>query len=60
MFRLFSIVYSIASMVLAGGFVVAALVLGFVSGAAIIAAVLCGAVLAGPVAYIVARKLYDM
>lgn len=59
MTRLLSLIYSLAATVLVGVCLVVTLVAGFVSGPAIVAAIASGAVLAAPVAYIVARKLYD-
>ncbi|GAA6177492.1 hypothetical protein [Sulfitobacter pacificus] len=57
MFRLASMLYSIIATALAGAGVIAVLTAGYVSLTPILAAAAAGAVLAMPVAYLVARKL---
>lgn len=57
MFRLASMLYSIIATALAGAGVIAVLTAGYVSLTPILAAAAAGAVLAVPVAYLVARKL---
>lgn len=57
MFRLFSIIYSLASATLAGTGVVIALVAGFVDLRAILVAAVLGAAAALPAAWLVARRL---
>ncbi|MDF3415945.1 hypothetical protein HKX54_15860 [Sulfitobacter sp. M57] len=57
MFRLASMLYSIIATALAGAGVIAVLSAGYVSLTPILAAAAAGAVVAVPVAYLVARKL---
>lgn len=56
-FRLLSLIYSLAATVLSGMALVAVLVAGWVTAPAIIAALAGGAVVAGPVAWVVAKRL---
>ncbi|MEO1679825.1 MAG: hypothetical protein AAFU80_16910 [Pseudomonadota bacterium] len=55
--RLFSIIYSLASTVLAGSALVFVLEAGWVSGVAIVAALATGAVVAVPVDWVIAQEL---
>ena len=57
MLRLTLIIYSMAATALAGGAVTAALASGFADARGIITAAVAGAVVALPVAYLVARSL---
>jgi len=59
MLRLASILYSLIGSSLAGVGVIAVLVAGFVSVKAILLAAVTGAVLGLPVAWLVARQLYQ-
>ncbi len=59
MMRLAGILYSLISTALAGTGVIVVLVAGFVSLPAILGAAAAGAVLAAPVAWLVARRLYE-
>jgi hypothetical protein len=59
MFRLASIIYTLASTTIMGVLIIAALTMGFVSSTAILAAVAAGLVLGLPVAWIVAKKLSE-
>ncbi|WP_037310465.1 hypothetical protein [Ruegeria halocynthiae] len=59
MFRLASILYSLIATALAGTAVIAVLTAGMVSAPAIVAAAGAGAVIAAPVSWLVARKLYQ-
>lgn len=58
MFRLAAMLYSLIATALAGSAVIAVLAAGFVTAAAIISAAFAGAVVAMPVAYVIAKKLY--
>lgn len=57
MFRLASLLYSIIGTSLAGAGVIAVLSAGYVAPAPIIAAAAAGAVIALPLAYLIARKI---
>lgn len=57
MFRLLSILYTLAATVLAGSAVVAALTLGLFDVKSIVLAVLLGAAAAIPVAWVIARRV---
>ncbi len=59
MLRLASMLYSLIGSSLAGAGVIAVLVAGFVSVQAILLAAAAGAILALPVAWLVARQLYN-
>ncbi len=59
MLRLASILYSLIGSSLAGAGVIAVLVAGLVSVQAILTAAAIGAVLGAPVAWLVARQLYQ-
>lgn len=59
MLRLASILYSLIGSSLAGVGVIAVLVAGFVTVKAILIAAAVGAVLGAPVAWLVARQLYQ-
>lgn len=59
MLRLASILYSLIGSSLAGACVIAVLASGFVAVNAILAAAAAGAVLGAPVAWLVARRLYQ-
>ncbi|WP_083100188.1 hypothetical protein [Pseudophaeobacter leonis] len=59
MLRLASVLYSLIGSSLAGVGVIAVLVAGFVSVPAILVAAALGAVLGAPVAWLVARQLYQ-
>ncbi|OIQ45558.1 MAG: hypothetical protein BM558_03465 [Roseobacter sp. MedPE-SW] len=59
MLRLASMLYSLIGSSLAGVGVIAVLVAGFVSVKAILLAAVAGAVLGLPVAWLVARQLYN-
>lgn len=59
MFRLASVLYSVISTALAGTFVIVALVAGYVSVLPIVAAAALGFVAAVPVAWGVARAIYN-
>lgn len=58
MYRLASMLFTLISSALAGTAVIAVLVAGYVSVTAIVAAAAVGAVVAMPVSWMVARKLY--
>ncbi|EBA18065.1 hypothetical protein RSK20926_20042 [Roseobacter sp. SK209-2-6] len=58
MLRLASVLYSLIGSSLAGAAVIVVLVAGFVTVKAILMAAAFGAVLAAPVAYLVAQRLY--
>jgi hypothetical protein len=55
--RLFFVIYTLASVTLAGSAVVAALTMGLFGAWPIIAAAVAGAVLALPVAWVVSKRL---
>lgn len=57
MFRLFSILYTLAATVLAGSAVVAALTMNLFDLKSIVLAALAGAALAIPVAWVIARRV---
>ena len=57
MFRLASLIYSIAGATLAGIAIIAVLVAGMVTTNAIVGAAVAGFVLALPIAWIVAKKI---
>ena len=57
--RLASILYSLISTALAGTAVIAVLTAGMVSLNAILVAAVAGVVVAAPVSWMVARRLYD-
>ena len=57
--RLFPLIWSLASTVLMGTGLVVVLVAGYVTGVAIVAALALGAVAAIPVAWVIARALYQ-
>lgn len=59
MLRLVSLIYSLTSTVIMGVGIVAVLVAGYVSAAAIIGAIAAGLILGLPVAWLVAKKLYE-
>lgn len=59
MFRLASIIYSIASTSLAGSFFIAALVSGYDTQTPIIIAVVAGFILAAPLSWFVAKKILE-
>ena len=59
MIRLASILYSLIGSSMAGAAVISVLVAGYLTGPAILAAAAAGAVVAMPVAYLVARRLYQ-
>jgi putative flippase GtrA len=59
MIRLASILYSLIGSSMAGAAVIAVLVTGYLTVPAILAAAAAGAVVAMPVAYLVARRLYQ-
>ncbi|MBJ6371019.1 CTP synthetase [Sedimentitalea arenosa] len=59
MIRLASILYSIIATSLAGTFIIVALTAGYDTLVPILIAAAAGALLGLPVAYLVARKLYD-
>ncbi|MCA0856581.1 hypothetical protein [Phaeobacter italicus] len=59
MIRLASILYSLIGSSMAGAAVIAVLVAGHLTVPAILAAAAAGAVVAMPVAYLVARRLYQ-
>lgn len=59
MMRLASILYSLISTALAGTAVIAVLTAGMVSLKAILAAAVAGFVVAAPVSWMVARRLYN-
>lgn len=58
MYRLASLLFTLISSAMAGTAVIAVLATGYVSVAAIVGAAAIGAVLAMPVSWMVARKLY--
>ena len=58
MYRLASLLFTLISSAMAGTAVIAVLVAGYVSVAAIVGAAAVGTVLAMPVSWMVARKLY--
>ena len=60
MFRLASLIYSIAGATLAGIAIIAVLVAGMVTTKAIVGAAVAGFVLALPIAWIVAKKIDAM
>ncbi|MGA0541800.1 CTP synthetase [Neotabrizicola sp. VNH66] len=57
MTRLFLIIYTLAASVLAGSAVVAALTMGLVAAKPIVLAAVAGALVALPVAWVVARQM---
>lgn len=57
MIRLFSVIYTLASVTLAGSAIVAALTMGMFGARPIIVAAAIGAVVAVPVAWAVTKKL---
>ncbi|MDI3336223.1 CTP synthetase [Defluviimonas aestuarii] len=57
MIRLFSVIYTLASVTLAGSAIVAALTLGMFGARPIVVAAVIGAVAAMPVAWTVTKKL---
>lgn len=57
MLRLFSVIYTLASVTLAGSAVIAALTMGLFGAKPIIVAALIGAVLALPAAWMVSKQL---
>ncbi|MCE8509540.1 hypothetical protein KBY24_16095 [Ruegeria pomeroyi] len=59
MMRLASILYSLISTALAGTAVIAVLTAGLVSLKAILAAAVTGFIVAAPVSWILARRLYE-
>ncbi|RYH10555.1 CTP synthetase [Tropicimonas sp. IMCC6043] len=59
MFRLTLLLHAIVSTVLMGTGITAALVLGYVSGIAIGAAILGGLVFGWPIARLIAKELYE-
>lgn len=59
MFRLTLLLHSIVSTVLMGTGIVVALVLGYVSALAIVAAILGGIALGWPIARLIAKELYQ-
>lgn len=59
MLRLASILYSLIATAMAGTAVIAVLSAGMVSATAILAAAGAGAVVAAPVSWLVARRLYQ-
>jgi putative flippase GtrA len=59
MIRLASILYSLIGSSMAGAAVISVLVAGYLTVPAILAAAAAGAVVAMPVAYLVARRLYQ-
>ncbi|NKX41144.1 hypothetical protein HGE74_07270 [Rhodobacteraceae bacterium R_SAG1] len=59
MIRLASILYSLIGSSMAGAAVIAVLVAGYLTVPAILAAAAAGALVAMPVAYLVARRLYQ-
>lgn len=59
MLRLASVLYSLIATALAGTAVIAVLTAGFVSALAIFSAAATGAVVAAPVSWVVAKKLYQ-
>ncbi|WP_425045619.1 hypothetical protein [Primorskyibacter sp. S87] len=59
MLRLASMIYSLISTTLAGTAVVVALVAGLSSLSSLLAAAAAGFVVAAPVSWLLARKLYD-
>ncbi len=59
MFRLAALLYSMIATALAGSAVIAVLSLGMVSVMAILSAAAAGALVALPVAWLVARRLYQ-
>ncbi|WP_068109766.1 hypothetical protein [Tropicimonas marinistellae] len=59
MLRLTLLIHALASTVLMGVGIVAALVLGFVSATAIVAAIVGGLLLGIPAAWLIAKKLHE-
>ncbi|MFD0978944.1 hypothetical protein [Tropicimonas aquimaris] len=59
MLRLTLLLHAITSTVIMGTGIVAVLVMGFVSGVAILACVLAGIVLGFPLAWLIAKKLRE-
>jgi hypothetical protein len=59
MLRLTFLIHAIVSTVLSGVGIVAALVMGLVSAEAIISAIVAGLILGIPVAWLIAKKLYE-
>lgn len=59
MLRLTLLLHTLTSTVIMGVGIVAALVMGFVSATAIVAAILVGLVLGLPVAWLIAKKLHE-
>ncbi|MGB3316247.1 MAG: CTP synthetase [Albidovulum sp.] len=60
MLRLFFVIYTLASVTLAGSAVIAALTMGLVGAKPIIIAALIGAMLALPVAWMVTKQLSEV
>ena len=59
MYRLASLLFTLISSAFAGSAVIAVLVAGYVSVAAIVGAAAVGAAVAVPVSWMVARRLYN-
>lgn len=59
MLRLVSLIYSLTSTVIMGIGIIAVLVAGYVSATAIIGAIVAGLILGLPLAWLVAKKLYE-
>lgn len=60
MVRLFSIIFALASTVLMGCFIVVVLATGYDTAIPIIGAALAGFIVAGPIAWVIAAKLYTL
>lgn len=59
MLRLATILYSLIATAIAGSAVIAVLAAGMVTGIAIISAAVAGAIIAAPVTWLVAKRLYN-
>ena len=60
MVRLFSIIFALASTVLMGSFIVVVLATGYDTAIPIIGAALAGFIVSGPIAWVIAAKLYTL
>ncbi|WP_116130959.1 hypothetical protein [Tropicimonas sp. IMCC34043] len=59
MLRLVTLIYSLTSTVIMGVGIVTVLVMGLVTAQAIVAAIVAGLILGLPVAWLIAKKLYE-